>query len=204
MTEGLRMVTRSNVLSTLAAWEAIRNFFGMFIGAVYVLFGLRELGLSPLLIGITVGVGGVSNLLGTLIVGRTTLRFGIARTMVAATLVGVIGPFLVALAPSESVRGFAFLVAGQALDVIHPLFDVNAMTVRQMIAPPQLLGRVNATLQVIGRGAIPFGALVGGFLGDAIGLRPTLLVAAAAIAVGSVWLARSLIATERTAWIAGT
>ena len=37
-----------------------------------------------------------------------------------------------------------------------------------------LLGRVNATLHVVERGAIPFGALAGGVLGDAIGLRPTL------------------------------
>ena len=72
------------------------------------------------------------------------------------------------------------------------------MTLRQMIAPPHLLGRVNATLHVIGRGAIPFGALVGGFLGDAIGLRPTLMVAAGGIAIGAVWLARSPIASERS------
>jgi MFS family permease len=197
MTEGLRAVIRSPELRTLAGWEALRNFFGMFIGALYVLFGLRELGLSPLLIGITIGVGGVSNLLGTLIVRRTTLRFGIARTMVAAALVGCIGPVLIALAPSQPVEGFALLVAGQALDLIHPLFDVNSMTLRQMLAPPQLVGRVNATLHVIGRGAIPFGALVGGLLGDAIGLRPTLLVSAGGIAIGAAWLARSPIASER-------
>jgi len=53
-----------------------------------------------------------------------------------------------------------------------------------------LLGRVNATLHVVERGAIPFGALAGGVLGDAIGLRPTLLVAAAGIAHGAVWVAR--------------
>jgi predicted MFS family arabinose efflux permease len=197
MTDGMRAVLRSPVLSTLAGWEALRNFFGMFIGALYVLYGLRELGLSPLLIGITVGVGGVSNLLGTLIVRRTTLRFGMARTMVAAALVGCIGPVVIALAPSQPVQGFAFLVAGQALDIIHPLFDVNSMTLRQMIAPPQLLGRVNATLYVIGQGMIPLGALTGGLLGDAIGLRPTLLIAAAGIVLGAAWLAVSPIASER-------
>src|SRR6185312_4791718 len=115
MAEGLRAVFGNPVLSTLAVWEAMRNFFGMFIGALYVLYGLRELGLSPLLIGITVGVGGISNLAGTLIVGRTTLRFGVARTMVTAALVGCIGPFVIALAPGQPFAGFAFLVAGQAL-----------------------------------------------------------------------------------------
>ena len=54
--EGLRAVAGSPTLRTLAGWEALRNFFGMFIGALYVLFGLRELGLSPVLLGITVGL----------------------------------------------------------------------------------------------------------------------------------------------------
>ena len=83
------------------------------------------------------------------------------------------------------------LVVAQSLDLIHPLYDVNALTFRQLSTPDHLLGRVNATLHVIARGVIPFGALAGGLLGDAIGLRPTLFVAAGGIIVSAVWLARS-------------
>jgi predicted MFS family arabinose efflux permease len=194
---GLQVVRSNRVLRALATTEAIRNFFGMFIGASYVLFGLRELGLSPLLVGLSVGVGGVSNLIGTLLVQRVTQRLGIGPTMVTAMLVGIIGPVLIALAPPVAGVGFAFLVAGQALDVIHPLYDVNALTLRQVITPPPLLGRVNATLHVLGRGVIPFGALAGGFLGDAIGLRPTMLLAAGGIALGALWFASSGLARER-------
>ena len=60
-----------------------------------------------------------------------------------------------------------------------------------------LLGRVNATLHVVERGAIPYGALAGGMLGDAIGLRPTLLVAATGIALGAIWAARSGLLRQR-------
>jgi MFS family permease len=190
--EGLRAVRSSQLLSTLATWEAVRSFFGMFIGALYVLFGLRELGLSPLLVGLSVGVGGISNLVGTLLVERVTRRLGGAgRTMVAAMLVGSLTPFLIALAPAEPVPGFFALVAAQSLDIIHPLYAVNALTLRQVTTPPRMLGRVNATLHVVERGVIPFGALAGGILGDAIGLRPTLLIAAVGIAFGAVWAARS-------------
>ena len=195
--EGLRAVAGSPTLRTLAGWEALRNFFGMFIGALYLLFGLRELGLSPVLLGVTVGVGGASNLLGTLLVLRVTRRFGVGPTMVSAVLVGCLPPVLIALAPSRLVEGFAVLVAAQALDLIHPLYDVNALTLRQVSTPDHLLGRVNATLHVISRGVIPFGALAGGALGDAIGLRPTLLVAAVGITLGAVWLARGVIWSVR-------
>ena len=164
----------------------------MFIGALYVLFGLRELGLSPLLVGLSVGVGGISNLAGTLLVQRLTPRLGgPERTMVTAMLVGSATPILIAAAPAGPLPGFVALVAAQALDIIHPLYSVNALTLRQVTTPTHLQGRVNATMHVVERGVIPFGALAGGILGDAIGLRPTLLLAAAGIALGAIWVARS-------------
>jgi hypothetical protein len=117
--------------------------------------------------------------------------------MVTAMLIGSLTPVLIGFAPASVGAGFAALVAAQALDAIHPLYDVNALTLRQVITPPHLLGRVNATLHVVGRGVIPFGALAGGMLGDMIGLRPTLLLAAAGIALGAAWLASSGLARER-------
>jgi MFS family permease len=190
--DGLRAVARNPTLRTLAGWEALRNFFGMFFGALYVLFGLRELGLSPVLIGLSVSVGGVSNFVGTLIVQPVTRRFGVGPTMIGASMIGALTPFLVALAPASVVGGLLVLVGAQALDVIHPLFDVNALTLRQVTTPPHLLGRVNATLHVLQRGAVPLGAIAGGLLGDAVGLRQTLLMGAAGIMLGAVWLATSL------------
>ena len=188
---GLRAVASNPTLRALATWEALRNFFGLFIGALYVLFGLRELGLSPVLIGITVGVGGASNLLGTLVLPKVTRRFGVKRTMVGAVLVSCLSPILIALAPSHPVGGFAVLVAAQALDAVYPLYDVNALTLRQVTTPAALRGRVNATMHIVARGVIPFGAVAGGILGDAVGLRPTLLLAAIGITLSAVWLARS-------------
>jgi Na+/melibiose symporter-like transporter len=188
---GLQAVRNNKLLSRLAIWGALRNFFGMFIGALYVLYALRELGLTPLLVGLSVGVGGVSNLVGTMAVQPITRRFGIGQTMTSAVLVGCITPVVIALAPVGAVPGFVVLAAAQVLDWIHPLYDVNALTIRQRATPPHLLGRVNATLHVVERGVIPFGAVAGGMLGDAIGVRPTLVVAALGITLGAVWLARS-------------
>jgi predicted MFS family arabinose efflux permease len=65
------------------------------------------------------------------------------------------------------------------------------LTVRQSVAPETLLGRVNASMRVLEGGAAPLGALVGGLLGDSIGVRPTLFVAAAGLLANALWLARS-------------
>ncbi len=67
---------------------------------------------------------------------------------------------------------------------------------RQAITPDYLMGRVNAVYTVISRGFVPVGALLGGVLGEAIGLRPTLMVGASGLFFSWAWLffspARSL------------
>ncbi len=45
------------------------------------------------------------------------------------------------------------------------IYYVNAVSVRQAIAPDRLRGRVNATMRFLARGAYPIGSLVGGGLG---------------------------------------
>jgi hypothetical protein len=50
---------------------------------------------------------------------------------------------------------------------------------RQRLCPPALLGRMNASVRFIVWGSQPLGALLGGFLGDAIGLVPALWIGAA-------------------------
>jgi hypothetical protein len=190
----------------------VQAFFGNFIGALYSLYVLRELGMGPVLLGVTIGVGGASNLLGTFLVGPVTRRFGTGRTMVGAVLLASCTGFLTPLAGvaadsalaagtggtgGAALVGFAFLGASQAFDFIHPLYEVNALTVRQTVTPPAALGRVNASMRVLEGGAAPLGAVVGGVLGDLIGVRPTLFLAFAAMLLNTLWLTRSPLKTLR-------
>jgi hypothetical protein len=55
--KGLRFVLRQPVLRSLAATAPTGNFFASMIAAVYVLYAVRELGLSPALIGAISAVG---------------------------------------------------------------------------------------------------------------------------------------------------
>ena len=69
-----------------------------------------------------------------------------------------------------------------------PLFNINELTLRQKAAPPHMLGRVNACMQLLFKGLFPFGALLGGALAAATGPRQTLLVSALGILASSLWL----------------
>lgn len=65
------------------------------------------------------------------------------------------------------------------------LGNVILQSLRQAVTPPQLLGRVVSAYRLVGLGAIPVGALVGGLLGR-VDLRLPYLAGAAAVAL--VWL----------------
>ena len=84
------------------------------------------------------------------------------------------------------------LILGRLLSGLGlPLYDVNLSTIVQLATPPTALGRVNATQQVVVMGVLPLGALAGGALGEAIGIRPTLFLAVAGGFLATGWLAYS-------------
>ena len=58
------------------------------------------------------------------------------------------------------------------------VYNVSQVSLRQAITPDAMLGRMNATMRFVVWGTMPIGAVIGGILGGAIGLRETLFVAA--------------------------
>ena len=71
------------------------------------------------------------------------------------------------------------------------IYSINAISLRQTIAPEALLGRVNATFTFVSRGAMPIGSLLGGILGELIGLPMTLVVGEIGMFCAVFWLACS-------------
>ena len=59
------------------------------------------------------------------------------------------------------------------------------------------MGRMNASYRFVSWGAVPVGALLGGWLGTGIGLRPTLFVAAAGLFAAALWIVLSPIRAVR-------
>ena len=78
------------------------------------------------------------------------------------------------------------------------VYEINQLSLRQAIAPPRLLGRVNASINFASQGAMLLGSLAGGVLGGAIGVRATLVVGACGGLAAAVWLALSSIASVST------
>jgi predicted MFS family arabinose efflux permease len=71
------------------------------------------------------------------------------------------------------------------------LYRINSLSLRQRLTPDRLLGRVSATSAFLTQGVGPLGALLGGVLGQTIGLRSTVVVAGLGTLFAFVWVLAS-------------
>ena len=147
----------------------------------------RSLGLSPMLLGLGIATGGVGALTGSLLAQPMARRLGVGPAICAAGALSALGTMIVLLAPANPVGGMACLVISQFLgDAFGVVPLILATSLRQVVLPTSVLGRVGATFRVAGGGAAVAGALIGGALGQALGLREALLIAIAGLMIGPV------------------
>jgi predicted MFS family arabinose efflux permease len=186
--EGLRATWHHPLLRPLAGRTATAAFFLGFGSSLYVLFVTRELGLTPVLLGIVISAGGISNLAGAFLASRLARRWGLGRTLIGSALTIGGAMLAVPLARGPVAVCTAVLIASQLFDAAWPVFTINETSLRQAITPLRLLGRVNAAIHLLYQGLLPLGALAGGALAQAIGVRTTILVAAVGILLSTLWL----------------
>lgn len=163
------------------------NFFGAFFGALYTLYALRTLGLTPALLGITVAAGGLGGLVGATLVGPLSRALGVGPAMLAGALGWALATLAIPLAPADPVLGTLVLCAAQfAGDLLATAGLILATTLRQSLLREAVLGRVAATYQAMIGGAAILGALTGGVLGGAIGPRAALAISALGLLIAPV------------------
>ena len=116
-------------------------------------------------------------------------RWGLGPVLIGTPLVSIIGALLVPLAHGSLLQVAILLATAQFL-IVCPLIihNMHEISLRQSITPDHLQGRVNATMQMISWATTPHGALLGGWLGGSIGLRPTLFFAVAGLLLAIPWI----------------
>jgi MFS family permease len=187
--DGLRFVWRQPILRAMVMTAGLTQLFGRMVFAVLLLYLVREVGLGAAGVGTIFSIGSVGFVVGALIAGRVSAALGVGRAIAVAAVLASASPLLYAFGP----RAFAgpLVATGFFLyGVAAVVWTVNNLSLRQAITPPALLGRTNASMRLLGWGAIPIGSVIGGLLGGAIGLRQTILLAALGSLLASipVWL----------------
>lgn len=197
LVSGLWVVRRDRVLWAMFVAISLQNLAGGIIGVLYDLYLLRELGMSPAIVGLTVGVGGVGTLAGAFLAQPMVERFGVGRAIVGGALISSVASLLLPLAHGPLGVSLPMILVGQASDVAGAIFFINALSLRQAITPDNLLGRVNASFSFATTTAGLLGTLAGGLLGKALGLRTGLAIGVVGVGVASLWLACSPIRSVR-------
>ena len=182
---GARTAWAEPRVRVLLVMTAIGGLFGGFFGALYIAFVLRGLGLGPVLLGLGIATGGLGALAGSFLAQPKARRFGVGPAICLSGALSALGTMIVLLAPSNAVGGMAALVVSQFLgDAFGVVPLVLASSLRQTLLPLNVLGRVGATFRAAGGATAVVGALAGGALGQALGLRQTLLIAIAGLLIG--------------------
>lgn len=178
--EGLRVVRRHALVFPIAASSVAEHFFGSFYAALYALYLIDVLGLTPLLLGVVISAGGVGALVGATFADRVVRRFGIGRSilvmMLASSAIGILTPLASGPLFVATLMVFLPQLIGDGMNTIQ---WIAQDTVVQTTVPDRVLGRVNATLDVMSHGAAPFGALVAAAIAELYGVRA---------AIGVAWL----------------
>ena len=146
--------------------------------------------MSPALVGLTIGVGGVGALLGALWAERVVARFGLGPTIVGTMAVGAIG-LLIPLAGGPLAIALPMVLLAQFADIAIAITAINTISLRQLVTPDGQLGQVNASFTLLVTAASVIGALLGGALGQAIGLRGTITLGVLGVTAAVLWIVRS-------------
>ncbi|MEV6207250.1 MFS transporter [Kitasatospora sp. NPDC051914] len=176
--EGIRFVLRHRLLRVIAAATALSNLFAAVLMAVQTVFWIRVLELSPVAVGLLLSVSAVGGLAGALCAGWLAGRVGQARLILLSTAVTAPFALLWPLARGGAGGGVLFAVGSGAVLCGAVVYNVAQVSFRQSVCPPELLGRMNATMRFLVWGTLPLGALAGGAVADAAGPRAALWVCA--------------------------
>jgi MFS family permease len=189
--EGLLFVAHTPLLRATAVTSAAGNFAFAIASAVSFVFMVRTLGLSSTAIGFVLALGSVTVMAGAALTPHLARYVGSARIIWLS--LAVTGPIALLGPLAQPGRLAVLLVAGIAAGELGQIvYAITNVSLRQRLCPEHILGRVNATMRFLMMSLFPLGALLGGVLGEFVGLRPTLWLSGGIIAASTLPIYRAL------------
>lgn len=175
--EGMGFVFGHSLLMRMVASTAVGNLSWGIISALEALYILRLLGLSEVAMGLIFSVAALGGLAGAAMSGYLSRVLGTTRIIPIFAL-GMALPAAAIPLATFTPHPAAVLSGGMFFSFFAVVvYNVATVSYRQQLCPPALLGRMNATVRFIVWGTTPVGGLLGGYLGESIGI------------VGSMWVA---------------
>ncbi len=193
---GAAFVARNELLRGISLCAIFWNFAFFALLAIWAPLALGHLKLTPSGMGMALSAVGAGQILGALAAPHTSRHLPPCVTLVFGPAISVVGIALLLSARHFdpllcSLTGFFVIGFGPMLWLICQT------TVRQLVTPAPLMGRVNATVQTAIYGMRPLGALAGGLVAAQAGVESALMLVAISFALSTVAIVISPLARLR-------
>jgi MFS family permease len=187
--EGFRAVYGGPLLRALLTQSAALNLAYSAFWPIFLVYAIRTVGLSAFQLGVVVGSTAVGGLIGALLCHRIRDAVGFGRSMIYATIGTSVFLLPMMIPRRASLATVLIMIAAMVTyGVCITTFNVNAITLRQVVTPKRLLARMNATYRLLLFGVGPLGSVIGGVLGSVVGLRTAIVIALIALTSPMLWL----------------
>lgn len=171
--EGLRVVVRDPFLRILTVSGSIDNLVLTAVHALLVVFLVRTVGLPAGAVGVLIAADALGGVVGAMVATRFARAVGTGRALLWSAL-GT-APFGLLIPLTDGGWRLVFFALGLFVPAAGMVAsNVIANSFRQSYCPPELRGRVFTSSRFLQFGVIPLGALAGGALGTALGVREAL------------------------------
>jgi MFS family permease len=199
MREGLNFVRGHRLLITMAICVGIWQMCNQAAMVVQILFATRQLGLSERSVGLSYVALGLGTVAASVVGYRVVRRVGNGPTLVLGFAVSGVGWLVLSVAPLNAFGVAAYVYMLSSFGVGAVFIFINFLSLRQSVTPAAMLGRMTSTMRWLILIPAGPGALLGGWLGEHLGLRVSLAFAGAtAIALALVARRLPVIRSVRT------
>ncbi|SNX63426.1 predicted MFS family arabinose efflux permease [Streptomyces sp. TLI_55] len=165
--EGLRWLAKNRLPRTLTLIAGSGNFCESMALATLVLFSHDVLGIGDRGYGLLLAAMAIGGVIGGLVSNRVVDRFGARQVAIGVQVVCPLAWLAIGLVGRDPVTVVALFTL---FSIALSMWNVVSWSVRQRLIPNELMGRVSGAGRMFAFGAMPLGALVGGFVADWLGL----------------------------------
>ena len=188
-TAGARYIARNRLVRAALIAAAVVNFFDFIFLALFALYATRSLHIRPGVLGLVLGAGAIGAVLGSVAAKHVSRAVGVGWGYVIGAVLFPGPLILVPLAGGPRELVLAALFASEFLSGVGVMvLDISIGSMFAAVIPDRLRSRVTGAFQAVNYGTRPLGSLAGGALGTAIGVRPTLWIAALGGTTAFIWL----------------
>ena len=113
------MVWNDRLLRALAMANVAENWVSGMLGAVVLVFGVRELGFGPGTLGTIFAIGGMSSIFGSIYAGWAARRFGFGTALVGGYAVYMLTILFIPMARAAAIRRTDAVAGAVGRRVLH-------------------------------------------------------------------------------------